>query len=103
MDHGACIPQRVHTVVISVQHSEKVFLGELRQEVMSKVVKTVIPPQYLDDKTIFHINPCGQFIMGGPQVIVLQYLKGYIYIDILKLLGRRLILIFEHILFFDFL
>lgn len=66
--NGACIPQRVHTVVISVQHSEKIELENLRQEVMSKVVKTVIPPQYLDGNTIFHINPCGQFVMGGPQV-----------------------------------
>eukprot|EP00102_Acyrthosiphon_pisum_P021597 XP_016658807.1 PREDICTED: S-adenosylmethionine synthase-like isoform X3 [Acyrthosiphon pisum] len=64
---GACIPQRVHTVVISVQHSEKISLEDLRQEVMSKVVKTVIPSQYLDDRTVFHINPCGQFVMGGPQ------------------------------------
>ncbi|XP_001942800.2 S-adenosylmethionine synthase [Acyrthosiphon pisum] len=64
---GACIPQRVHTVVISVQHSEKISLEDLRQEVMSKVVETVIPSQYLDDKTVFHINPCGQFVMGGPQ------------------------------------
>lgn len=68
--HGACIPQRVHTVVISVQHSEKIFLGDLRKEVMSKVIKTVIPSQYLDDNTIFHINPCGKFVMGGPQVIL---------------------------------
>lgn len=68
---GACIPQRVHTVVISVQHSEKITLEDLRQEVMSKVVKAVIPPQYLDDRTIFHINPCGQFVMGGPQVIII--------------------------------
>lgn len=71
---GACIPQRVHTVVISVQHSEKIELENLRQEVMSKVVKTVIPPQYLDDKTVFHINPCGQFVMGGPQVNIKQFL-----------------------------
>lgn len=68
---GACIPQRVHTVVISVQHSEKITLEDLRQEVMSKVVKTVIPSQYLDDRTVFHINPCGQFVMGGPQVNII--------------------------------
>lgn len=68
---GACIPQRVHTVVISVQHSEKISLEDLRQEVMSKVVKRVIPPQYLDDDTVFHINPCGQFVMGGPQVNII--------------------------------
>lgn len=58
----------MHTVVISVQHSEKITLEDLKQEVMLKVVKTVIPVQYLDDKTVYHINPCGQFVMGGPQV-----------------------------------
>ncbi|XP_008198784.1 S-adenosylmethionine synthase isoform X2 [Tribolium castaneum] len=66
-DHGACIPQRVHTVVVSVQHSEKITLEELREEILNKVIKTVIPPQYLDDQTIVHINPCGLFIIGGPQ------------------------------------
>ncbi|XP_025413273.1 S-adenosylmethionine synthase-like [Sipha flava] len=64
---GACIPLRVHTVVISVQHSEEITLEHLRLEVMSKVVKKVIPQKYLDEKTIFHINPCGPFVMGGPQ------------------------------------
>jgi S-adenosylmethionine synthetase len=34
---------------------------------MEKVVKEVIPEKYLDDKTVFHINPCGNFIIGGPQ------------------------------------
>lgn len=65
-DHGACVPIRVHTVVVSVQHSEKVTLTQLREDVMEKVVKAVIPEQYLDDQTIFHINPCGNFIIGGP-------------------------------------
>lgn len=65
-DNGACIPQRVHTVVISVQHSEEITLEELRQEVMEKVILEVIPGKYLDKKTVFHINPCGPFIIGGP-------------------------------------
>lgn len=65
--NGACIPQRVHTVVVSVQHSEKISLEELRSEILEKVVKVVIPEQYLDDKTIVHINPCGAFVIGGPQ------------------------------------
>lgn len=51
-----------------MQHSEKITLEDLRQEVMLKVVKTVIPEQYLDDQTVYHINPCGKFVMGGPQV-----------------------------------
>jgi S-adenosylmethionine synthetase len=46
----------------------KVTLTQLREDVMEKVVKAVIPEQYLDDQTIFHINPCGNFIIGGPMV-----------------------------------
>lgn len=69
MDHGACVPIRVHTVVVSLQHSEKVTLEELRKAVMEKVIKEVIPSRYLDEKTVFHVNPCGLFIIGGPQVI----------------------------------
>ncbi|KAK7873896.1 hypothetical protein R5R35_005750 [Gryllus longicercus] len=67
MSQGACIPQRVHTVVVSVQHSEKISLTDLRAEIMTKVVRVVIPEKYLDDKTVFHINPCGLFVVGGPQ------------------------------------
>merc|ERR1712212_176815 len=66
-DQGAAIPLRVHTVVISAQHSEKVSLEELKKDILEKVIKTVIPAKYLDDKTVYHINPCGEFIIGGPQ------------------------------------
>lgn len=65
-ENGACVPLRVHTVVVSVQHSEKVKLEELREQVLEKVVQNVIPKKYLDDKTIIHINPCGEFVVGGP-------------------------------------
>lgn len=64
---GACIPRRVHTVVVSIQHSEKITLEELRSEIMTKVIRVVIPEKYLDEKTVFHVNPCGLFITGGPQ------------------------------------
>merc|ERR1712076_130703 len=65
-DNGACVPLRVHTVVVSVQHSEKVSLDALRADIMEKVVKTTIPAKYLDNDTKFHINPCGNFVIGGP-------------------------------------
>lgn len=65
-DRGALIPIRAHTIVISTQHSDKVSLEVLRKDVMEKVVRAVIPPQYLDDNTVYHINPCGDFIIGGP-------------------------------------
>lgn len=68
MDHGACVPSRVHTVVVSLQHSEKITLDELRKQIMEKVIKNVIPAKYLDERTVFHVNPCGLFIIGGPQV-----------------------------------
>ncbi|GLV41194.1 S-adenosylmethionine Synthetase [Carabus blaptoides fortunei] len=66
-DQGACVPRRVHTVVVSVQHSEKISLDELRSEIKNKVIKEVIPHRYLDENTVIHINPCGLFIIGGPQ------------------------------------
>jgi len=65
-ENGACIPLRVHTVVVSTQHSEKVTLAKLREDVMEKVVKAVIPAKYLDESTKYHINPCGNFVIGGP-------------------------------------
>jgi S-adenosylmethionine synthetase len=63
---GACVPIRVHTVVVSCQHSEKVTLEALRKDIMEKVVHTTIPKKYLDNDTKFHINPCGNFVIGGP-------------------------------------
>jgi len=65
-EKGACIPLRVHTIVVSTQHSEKVTLPALREDIMEKVVKAVIPAKYLDDSTKYHINPCGNFVIGGP-------------------------------------
>jgi len=64
---GACIPLRVHTVVISVQHSEDVSQEQLQHDLMQKVVKVVIPQKYMDSQTIFHLNPSGKFVIGGPQ------------------------------------
>jgi len=65
-EHGACVPMRVHTVVVSTQHSEDVSLETLRQEVKDKVIKATIPERYLDENTKYHINPCGNFVIGGP-------------------------------------
>lgn len=66
-ERGACIPIRVHTVVVSLQHSDEITLEDLRREVREKVINVVIPAKYLDKNTDFHINPCGKFIIGGPQ------------------------------------
>lgn len=63
---GACVPLRIHTVVLSTQHSPDITLEQLRREVMDKVIYPVLPKSLISDKTIYHINPCGMFTVGGP-------------------------------------
>jgi S-adenosylmethionine synthetase len=61
------IPQRVHTVVVSTQHDDKVTNEQIKKDVLEKIIKPTIPSQYLDDDVIYHINPSGNFQIGGPQ------------------------------------
>nr|BAV58336.1 S-Adenosylmethionine synthetase [Ulva partita] len=65
-DGGAMVPQRVHTILISTQHSPDVTNDFIATELMEKVIKPVVPSKYLDDNTIFHLNPSGRFCIGGP-------------------------------------
>jgi len=60
-------PVRVHTVVVSAQHSPDVDHSTIERDVIEKVIKAVIPPEFLDDKTRYLINPTGRFVVGGPQ------------------------------------
>jgi len=64
---GAIVPVRIHTVVISVQHADTITNEEMRAILKEKVVKAVIPPKLLDAETIYHIQPSGRFVIGGPQ------------------------------------
>jgi S-adenosylmethionine synthetase len=58
---------RVHTVVVSTQHSPDIGLDELREAVTEAVVLPSLPPELVDrDNCIFHINPTGRFVVGGP-------------------------------------
>lgn len=66
-DNGAVIPRRVHTVVVSAQHSEDITTEKLREEIKEKIIKKVIPAKMLDEQTVYHIQPSGLFIIGGPQ------------------------------------
>jgi S-adenosylmethionine synthetase len=59
-------PVRIHTVVLSPQHDPDVTTEDLRAKVLEKVIKPVLPKNLVDDKTIFHINPTGRFVYGGP-------------------------------------
>ncbi|XP_051548102.1 S-adenosylmethionine synthase-like isoform X2 [Myxocyprinus asiaticus] len=66
-DRGAMLPVRVHTIVVSVQHDEDICLDEMRDALKDKVIKAVVPSMYLDDDTIYHLQPSGRFVIGGPQ------------------------------------
>ncbi len=59
-------PVRIHTVVCSVQHDPDISYDELRKTVINKLIKPSLPKEMLDSKTIYHINPTGRFVMGGP-------------------------------------
>jgi S-adenosylmethionine synthetase len=60
-------PVRASAVVISTQHSPDVSHRDLSEAVIETVIKRVIPPEFLDQETKFHINPTGKFVIGGPQ------------------------------------
>ncbi|KAJ5246799.1 hypothetical protein N7468_001782 [Penicillium chermesinum] len=66
-DNGAVKPLRVDTVVISAQHTDTLSTEEIREVLKEKIVKGVIPANLLDDKTVYHLQPSGRFVIGGPQ------------------------------------
>jgi S-adenosylmethionine synthetase len=64
-------PVRVHTVVVSTQHADQldgrsVSNEEIREGVIEQIIRPVIPARFLDEDTIYHINPTGRFVVGGP-------------------------------------
>jgi len=63
---GVPTPKRVHSIIISAQHAEEVSNDKISADLLEHVVKPVVPEKYLDDKTIYHMNPSGRFVIGGP-------------------------------------
>ncbi|WP_320819657.1 methionine adenosyltransferase [Thalassolituus sp.] len=57
---------KVDAVVLSTQHSPSISLEELRAEVLEHIIKPVIPAEWLHEGTLYHINPTGNFVIGGP-------------------------------------
>jgi len=67
IENGVTIPRRVHTVVISAQHADTIKLNDIKKQLFENVIKPVIPEKYLDEETIYHLQPSGKFVIGGPQ------------------------------------
>lgn len=59
-------PTAIDAVVLSTQHSEDVSQKEIHEQILEKVIKDVLPAEWLHKDTLYHINPTGQFIIGGP-------------------------------------
>ena len=60
------MPVGVDAVVLSTQHDPSVSLSELREAVLEEIIKPVLPAEWIDSNTKFHINPTGNFVIGGP-------------------------------------
>jgi len=61
------LPARIEAVVIACQHEASVSQEQIRQDIIEKVIKTVLPPEMLDEETQYFINATGRFVIGGPQ------------------------------------
>jgi len=59
-------PVRIPTVVLSTQHDPDVSYQQLKQDVIEAIVRPALPGHLLDDDTVFHVNPTGRFVIGGP-------------------------------------
>jgi len=60
-------PKRIHTVVVAAQHTPTVGCKQLRKQIIEKVILPVLPKRLVDKKIIYHINPTGRFVTGGPK------------------------------------
>jgi S-adenosylmethionine synthetase len=60
-------PKRIHTVVVAAQHAPTITHRQLRKQIIDKVVLPVMPKGFVDKETIFHVNPTGRFVTGGPK------------------------------------
>jgi S-adenosylmethionine synthetase len=66
VEYNGLKPVRVDTVVLSTQHAPNVTYEKIRKDLIERVIKKVIPARLLDRNTVYHINPTGRFVVGGP-------------------------------------
>ena len=60
-------PKRIHTVVISTQHAPSIPYNQLKKQIINKVIEPVLPKRLVDKNIIYHVNPTGKFVTGGPK------------------------------------
>ncbi|MDP6073777.1 MAG: methionine adenosyltransferase [Myxococcota bacterium] len=66
IEYAGDTPQRISAVVLSTQHSPDVSWDQIKKEVRDEIIRPTLPAEWVDDDTIFHVNPTGRFVVGGP-------------------------------------
>ena len=65
-------PKRIHTIVVSTQHTEEIPYREIKKQVIENIILPVLPEKLVDNKLIVHVNPTGRFVIGGPKATAVQ-------------------------------
>jgi S-adenosylmethionine synthetase len=66
IEYAGDAPKRVSAVVLSTQHAPDVSHDQIRKDVVGQIIEPTLPAEWLDTDTIFHVNPTGRFVVGGP-------------------------------------
>jgi S-adenosylmethionine synthetase len=66
-DERTKAPRRITAVVVSTQHADEVKQEKIRSEIQERLIRAVLPANLLDKDTVYHVNPTGRFVIGGPQ------------------------------------
>jgi len=66
MPDNSLVPQRIHTILISTQHAPEVSNEQIAEDLQKHIIKPICPAHLMDENTIFHLNPSGKFVIGGP-------------------------------------
>jgi S-adenosylmethionine synthetase len=67
VEYDGHTPVRVDTIVVSTQHDDAVTLETIKKDILTHVIKPIIPANLIDENTKYYINPTGRFVTGGPQ------------------------------------
>jgi S-adenosylmethionine synthetase len=66
VEYASGVPRRVDSVVIGAQHNPDVSQDRIEQDIKEEVIRKIVPPSLIDDKTRYYINATGRFVVGGP-------------------------------------
>lgn len=66
VEYGRGKPKRIHTVLISTQHSAEICADDIRRQIIEHCISPTLPAEMVDDDLLIYVNPTGRFVVGGP-------------------------------------